>query len=303
MRNFIISIIIFLLWAFLGMWWYYSCPMCANEMAEKTNTVKEAVVVPIEETTINTYNGFNIANAIGADAFNFQDEMQIFNHKDSTGIVHFPERTMRFKDSVFAYLNRNQNKVLHITGWYKNGEWRNNDEAQNFGLDRAGYIKNMLTKFGINGDRISLSANKEGYNYANGHYNGGVNMQFKDIEAARAATIDEGITNKILYTRFNARNFKPDNTLQGYASELKNYLAKHPNKTVTITGHTDSVGDAANNEVLARDRATNVMNYFAQRGVDKAKMKRFSKGETIPAATNATQEGRAKNRRIEIKVN
>ncbi len=161
----------------------------------------------------------------------------------------------------------------------------------------------MLTKFGVNPDKISIKALKEKFNYSNGRFNGGINMAFKDLDQNRATTINQSITNKTLYTSFNSRNFKPDNTLQTYTSELKNYLNKHPNKTVRIIGHTDNIGDENNNKILAYDRATNVLNYFVQNGISKNKLKCFSKGETKPVATNATQKGRALNRSIEIKVN
>ncbi len=106
MKNFIISIIIFLLWTFSGMWWYYSCPMCSNEEGNNSNvTEKEATILsPKEDVIVKTYNGFNIANVIDADIFDFQEEMHIFNYADSIGIVLFPEKTMQFKDSIFAYL-------------------------------------------------------------------------------------------------------------------------------------------------------------------------------------------------------
>jgi len=307
MRNFIISIIIFLLWAFLGMWWYYSCPMCS--IAENTKTevpaLKNDGIQAEKEVTVQhtSIDGFSISNDIGADVFNFHDDLLIFNHPDSTGFVKIPETLTHFKDSVFKYLNKNQNKELLVTGWYKDGEWHNHNEAQNFGIDRANHIKNILTKFGVNPNKISIAAIKESFSYNNGHYNGGIKMMFKDFDASKAEKINNSITNKTLYTHFNARNFKPDNTLKAYTAELKNYLAKHPNKKVNITGHTDNVGEADVNEILARDRATNVMRYFIARGIDKNKLNVFSKGESAPVATNATQEGRALNRRIEIKVN
>jgi len=304
MRNFIISLIIFLLWAFLGMWWYYSCPMCSQNATENQNYIqnkKEKIPIKKASKTV-VYHGFSISNDIGADVFNFHDEMRIFNHKDSTALVHFPASTNAFRDSIFAYLNRYQNKELKIIGWYKEGEWKNHDENQNFGKDRANNVKQMLSNYGINPDRMSIDAIKEIFNYNNGHLKGGVKLIFEDIDANREAEIMKGITNKTLYTQFNSRVFKPDNTLKGYAIELKNYLAKYPNKKVKITGHTDNVGEAHTNQVIARDRAQNVMQYFIKQGIAKEKLSRFSDGETTPISDNTTPEGRALNRRIEIKV-
>lgn len=309
MRNFSISIFIFLLWAILGMWWYYNCPMCSTE-SEDVNI--NNVILPTKNTdtqenikitnTLNTKNGLTISNATGGDVFNFNNKLQIFNSKDSTGIVHIPTTLLKLKDSIFSYLNSNQDKELQITGWYKNGEWINSEE-ENFGLDRANYMKSILSKFGINGDRISVSSTKESFNYNQGVFEGGLKFMFNDLSVTKTEQINLGITNKTLYTHFNSREFKPDNTLQGYTIELKNYLNSNPSKNVTITGHSDNVGDADVNEIIARDRATNVMKYFIQQGIAANKLKSFSKGETTPISTNDTNEGRALNRRIEIKVN
>ena len=126
---------------------------------------------------------------------------------------------------------------------------------------------------------------------------------FNDLSETKVQQINLGTTNKTLYTNFNSREFKADNTLQAYTIELKNYLINNPSNNATITGHSDSVGEANVNEIIARDRATNVMKYFIQQGIDANKLKSFSKGETTPISTNDTNEGRALNRRIEIKVN
>ena len=311
MKNFVISIFIFLLWAILGMWWYYSCPMCVTEPGELNinNVISKTINIDKKEggnsITVNTSNqkdGLNISNAIGADVFNFNNDFQIFNSQDSTNIVHIPRSLLAFKDSIFSYLNTHQDKELLITGWYKDGEWKTT-ESDNFGLNRAKYMKSLLSKFGVNSDKINVSSSKEAFNYKQGVFKGGLKFMFNDLSETKVQQINLGTTNKTLYTNFNSREFKADNTLQAYTIELKNYLINNPSNNATITGHSDSVGEANVNEIIARDRATNVMKYFIQQGIDANKLKSFSKGETTPISTNDTNEGRALNRRIEIKVN
>jgi len=70
----------------------------------------------------------------------------------------------------------------------------------------------------------------------------------------------------------------------------------------TITGHTDSTGKAGYNQRLSEDRAEAVRAYVAGKGVDTARMSAEGKGEAEPIADNATAEGRAANRRVEIRV-
>jgi outer membrane protein OmpA-like peptidoglycan-associated protein len=69
---------------------------------------------------------------------------------------------------------------------------------------------------------------------------------------------------------------------------------------VVIEGHTDSNGDDAFNMTLSQQRADSVRTYLISRGVKAERITASGKGETQPLATNATPEGRANNRRVEI---
>ena len=69
----------------------------------------------------------------------------------------------------------------------------------------------------------------------------------------------------------------------------------------TATGHTDDVGDAAYNLNLSERRAQAVADYLAARGVAPGRIKAMGMGETKPLADNATEEGRAQNRRVTIR--
>ncbi len=92
--------------------------------------------------------------------------------------------------------------------------------------------------------------------------------------------------------------------LTGEAKSILNTVAKnlneYPNIRVTIIGHTDNVGDAARNKRLSEARALAVAEYLASQGVDPSRMRYAGKGEEEPIASNATQAGRAKNRRVEL---
>jgi OmpA-OmpF porin, OOP family len=69
---------------------------------------------------------------------------------------------------------------------------------------------------------------------------------------------------------------------------------------IIATGHTDSRGTDAYNQKLSERRATTVKNYMVSKGVPAAKITTLGKGETQPVATNKTDAGRAKNRRVDI---
>ncbi|MBZ0225632.1 MAG: OmpA family protein [Comamonas sp.] len=79
-------------------------------------------------------------------------------------------------------------------------------------------------------------------------------------------------------------------------------LRANPGTEVRIIGHTDSTGSDAVNDPLSVARASSTRNYLADRGVDPARIQVAGRGSHEPIASNATAEGRARNRRVEIYV-
>jgi OOP family OmpA-OmpF porin len=78
-------------------------------------------------------------------------------------------------------------------------------------------------------------------------------------------------------------------------------LKKNPEINVEIDGHTDNVGPAAYNMTLSEKRANAVMKYLVDQGVKAERLTVKGFGLTMPAASNDTKAGRAKNRRVEFK--
>jgi OOP family OmpA-OmpF porin len=72
--------------------------------------------------------------------------------------------------------------------------------------------------------------------------------------------------------------------------------------SMTITGHTDSIGSPASNQRLSERRADAVKNYLVSQGIEASKIKTVGRGQTQPVADNKTAAGRAKNRRVELEV-
>jgi OOP family OmpA-OmpF porin len=73
-------------------------------------------------------------------------------------------------------------------------------------------------------------------------------------------------------------------------------------KRVQVEGHTDATGDEAFNKQLSLDRATTVGKALIQRGVRAERLSTKGMGPSQPLATNDTDEGRARNRRVEFRV-
>jgi len=79
-------------------------------------------------------------------------------------------------------------------------------------------------------------------------------------------------------------------------------LNKYNQSLVDVFGHTDSTGSVAHNQDLSERRALSVAQYLHGRGVDGRRVSVVGYGSSRPIATNATQAGRAQNRRVEIQI-
>ena len=88
------------------------------------------------------------------------------------------------------------------------------------------------------------------------------------------------------------------NTLDSIASVLKEY----PDSNITVSGHTDSTGNDAINNPLSVNRANSVANYLKQEGIASSRITAVGYGSKQPVASNSTSDGRAQNRRVEIKI-
>jgi len=89
------------------------------------------------------------------------------------------------------------------------------------------------------------------------------------------------------------------------AEQLKNIaeiMKAYPKVAVKIGGYTDNVGNPEANLKLSRTRAENTMQELVKLGVDKKRLEAEGYGEKHPVADNATEEGRQKNRRIDLRV-
>jgi OOP family OmpA-OmpF porin len=99
---------------------------------------------------------------------------------------------------------------------------------------------------------------------------------------------------------FDKASLKPEGmaTLDKIAKDL----SKIKLEVIIAVGNTDSVGTDAYNMALGQRRAQSVKAYLTSKGVDGSRIYTESKGKSNPVASNATAEGRAKNRRTDIEV-
>ena len=110
----------------------------------------------------------------------------------------------------------------------------------------------------------------------------------------------QGETRLMVFFDFNKSELKEesypdlDNAIQ--------FLQDKNDVKISIEGHTDNVGDPTYNKTLSKDRANAVVEYLVKNGIDKSRISSMGFGETKPKLPNSSDENRAKNRRVEMKV-
>ena len=99
---------------------------------------------------------------------------------------------------------------------------------------------------------------------------------------------------------FDKATLKPEG--KATLDQIARDLGKIKLEVIIAVGNTDSVGTDAYNMALGQRRAQSVKAYLVSKGVDGSRIYTESKGKSNPVASNATAEGRAKNRRTDIEV-
>lgn len=141
-----------------------------------------------------------------------------------------------------------------------------------------------------------------------------MDSQKKDFEKVLAPevqageiTIEQVNQNNLLITMtgqtafdFNSTTIKPG--FYTTMDKIANILVHYGKTRLTIIGHTDNVGSDQYNQTLSERRAKTVHDYLLNKGVLVQRLVFLGRGKTAPRASNATEEGRRLNRRVEILV-
>jgi outer membrane protein OmpA-like peptidoglycan-associated protein len=103
-----------------------------------------------------------------------------------------------------------------------------------------------------------------------------------------------------LYINFETGKSEIKAESQPIIDQIVQLLKDNPSLVISIEGHTDNVGTAASNQSLSEKRAQAVMNALIAKGIDKSRLSFKGWGSTKPIGDNGTDDGKAKNRRVEI---
>jgi outer membrane protein OmpA-like peptidoglycan-associated protein/tetratricopeptide (TPR) repeat protein len=112
--------------------------------------------------------------------------------------------------------------------------------------------------------------------------------------------VNAAIVLKNIFFDVNRYELKPES--QAELDKVVQLLNENPTVKVQIEGHTDNVGTPADNQKLSENRARAVVNYLLTKGIAPARLTAKGFGASRPIADNKTEEGKAQNRRTELKV-
>jgi len=240
-------------------------------------------------------------SASSPDYINFKESNHVEITPFSAGVKANLKKTA-------DHLKANKDRSVNIVGYYTKEEKNSSGLFSNLGLARANNIKtHLVKKLNVVSNQVTtkgqLTTNKEWYK--NGILKKGVDFNFTATASAdqgRIADIKKRLFGKPLTVYFQTNQSSLNLTAQQRKDmgDLIYYLEQVPTAKLDIGGHTDNVGSANGNKSLSGKRAKFVKDYLARNGLSSRQMNSQGFGLTKPIQTNDTEDGRAKNRRVEV---
>lgn len=127
----------------------------------------------------------------------------------------------------------------------------------------------------------------------------------EEIPGAEVERVDDGIVITFDETSgvyFDTNKYNINAKSQATLNKLIGVFKEYPDTNILVVGHTDSQGSEDYNMTLSKNRAFAVTNYLSQNGIFNSRLTTNWFGETQPLHDNATTEGRAKNRRVNVAI-
>ncbi len=207
-----------------------------------------------------------------------------------------------------TYLKANPDRSMVITGHYKEEEI-NESVFPNLGIARANEVKKALSDLGVPAQQLipmgSLAA--AGVGFKDGVLINGASFSFKETTddlAERLAAIKTRLDANPLTVYFptGEQVVNLTDAQRTDIADLVFYLDNVADSNLEVGGHTDDTGDLAINTRLSRKRAEFVRDYLTSNGLDASRFSAQGYGPDAPIADNSTSAGRAKNRRVEVRL-
>lgn len=302
MRNDLLLVLLLVSWI-AGSTYYYVCNIrehCCGECASLSD-------MSVFELTARPADQLRIA---GPGIVIESDEGILFGRDGSRPVV--PSTADTAFQQLNRYLANHPDEALYITGWYDDSE-ENTTLMENLGLARAEAVKRRLVAGGIAGRQIGTAGRPSiDLTFLGDTLYSGLTLRIRDelpdnrlaIHPDTLATLENRLkkSSPTLYFRLGSTSLQVGDTIKHYLQDAQNYLMVYPDRAIVLVGHTDNVGNAEKNIVYGQERADFTKDILSGLGINPEQIKTRSEGESQPIASNDTQEGRSKNRRVEIEI-
>lgn len=273
-----------LIWGLLtiGSYSFSKAHLCASLPLGKHNHLDQATRLPTPPIT-------SLPEAPEADSRLPLD----FRKSDATPFTN--EGFLDYKMTILK--NKTADNILEITGYYLQKE-KNTSTYINLGLARANEVKQLFLE-DIPAERIRVIG-------VVSPTSDGLSDDFLDAVAFNwlekpEATVEVFADRTIIRFPFNSVQKITDPLIDDYLNKLAKKIIATKEK-VSLTGHTDDVGEPEINVQLALRRAKMIRDLLIKKGVNRNQINTYSKGENMPISDNETALGRQKNRRVVVRL-
>lgn len=166
------------------------------------------------------------------------------------------------------------------------GEWRAIISADGYGVEERTFHVEILHTGG--GDAVDLDEN-------------GIELIVSTLAHTIVTSTEIALSGAQVRFKTGGATLEPDS--KPLLEEIAERLVTHPEiRLVEIQGHTDNVGDDATNLKLSEDRVAAVRAFLIDYGVEPQRIRTVGFGKSVPLDTNTTEEGRARNRRVQFVI-
>lgn len=216
-----------------------------------------------------------------------------FRKSDATPFTN--DGYLNYKTTILE--NKTADNILEITGYYLKKE-KNTSTYINLGLARANEVKQLFLE-DIPAERIRVIG-------AVSPSSADLSADFLDAVAFNwlekpKSTVEVFADRTIIRFPFNSVQKITDPLIDEYLNKLAKKIIATKEK-VSLTGHTDNVGEPEINVQLALRRAKMIRDLLIKKGVNRNQINTYSKGMNSPIADNDTELGRQKNRRVVVRL-
>ncbi len=197
--------------------------------------------------------------------------------------------------------SRSGDQLLEITGYYFEQEPKPKD-ADNLGFTRAEGIGKLVREAGVPQDKLRIRARamQESEGVRENTFIG-FESRVLEPEQKKVETVEQLADRIIIRFPVGSTQMIYDKTVIDYLDQLAAQVQK-TGELVSLTGHTDNTGTPERNLLLGTDRAAAIRQILIEKGVKAQQITADSKGQAQPVTTNKTLEGRAENRRVEVRL-